>query len=507
MDNKDQNILTTKGISKSFNDVFVLNDVDFDLRAGEIHAVVGENGAGKSTFIKIISGVYKPTIGQIEMNGAAVDFPTVAASEAAGIRTVMQEINLVEYFTIFENIFIGSEMKTNPGFMNWMDDKKMRQRASEVMHELGLDVDVRRTVAGLNVSMKKVVEICKVLVHNPKIVIFDEPTTSLGEEARKRLLSIISDLKKKDLSIIYISHNMEEVMSIADRITVFRDGNKVETVENKDISVNDIIRLMLGNKTYSNYKRVNTYIQDEVVLELENVNTDKLNDISLQVKKGEVVGIAGMVGAGKTEVAKAIFGLDKIHKGTVKFGTKHKRYNPISAIAEGMAFVPEERQAEGLIPDFSVSNNVSLTYLNKWSKLGLINKKAEKATAEEFIEKLSIKTQGPPQLIKYLSGGNQQKVILSRWLTGDFKLGIFDEPTKGIDIKAKEDIYTLIEDLAKQGKSILIMSSYLPELLVTCDRILVLRNGHKVGEFINSESMEEDIVAAMLGGNTAYENE
>jgi ABC-type sugar transport system ATPase subunit len=493
-------ILSTSGVGKEFNGVWVLKNVDFDLRPGEIHAVVGENGAGKSTFIKIISGVYPSSAGSLLLDGKPARFDCVAQSEAAGIRTVMQEINLVDYFSIYKNIFIGSELKKGPLIFKSMDDKQMRKRAEEVLLTLGVKEDVRLPANRLSVAMKKIVEICKVLVHSPRIVIFDEPTTSLGEEERDRLLSIIKDLKKNGLSIIYISHNLEEVTAIADRITVFRDGERISTMENEGVTIESIVKLMLGNKTYNNYKREVCYAKDEVLMEVNDICSDKLCGVSFNIKKGEVLGIAGVVGAGKTEVAKAIFGLDKVHKGGLKLNGKTYKPTPKNAILNGMAFVPEERQAEGLIPDFTNACNVSITYLKKWAKAGVLNKKEEIQTAKEYIDKLSIKTQGPAQLVKFLSGGNQQKVILSRWLTGDFKLGIFDEPTKGIDIKAKEDIYTLIDELAKQGKSIIMLSSYLPELLITCDRILVMRSGRIIGEFDSNNAVEDKLLTAMLGG-------
>lgn len=496
-----KNVLEVRGIGKEFNGVWVLKNVDFDLKPGEIHSLVGENGAGKSTFIKILSGVHQQSAGSILVDGVEKVFNDVKHSEATGIRTVYQEINLVPYFNIYENIFVGSEQETKFAGLTIMDDKKMKERAAQVIKDLGIEVNVNKPVQLLNASMKRIVEISKVLVHQPKVVIFDEPTTSLGEEERKRLLEIIRGLKKKGLSIMYVSHNLEEVTSISDRITVFRDGSKVDTINGSDASIEKIVSMMLGNKTYSYYQRNACYCCDEVYLEAENVCTDKLKNVSFKLKKGEILGIAGVVGAGKTEIAKAVFGLDKINKGKIKVGGREYRPAPRSAIANGIALVPEERQAEGLIPNYSVANNITLTYLKKWSKWGVLNKNSETNTANEYIKRLSIKTTGHSQLIKFLSGGNQQKAILARWLNGNFKIGIFDEPTKGIDIKAKEDIYHLLNELAKEGKSIMIMSSYLPELMSTCDRIIVVHEGEIVGEFEPKQQKDEEkIMAAMLGG-------
>ena len=493
-------VLETKGLGKEFNGTWVLNDVDFSLESGEIHAVVGENGAGKSTFIKILSGVYQASAGQVFMEDKKVAFSNVEQSEQAGIRTVHQEIHLVPFFKAYENIFIGSEVPKNAAGV--LDDKAMRAKAQEAMALMNVDLDVNEVASYLNTAMKKVVEICKVLIWNPKVVIFDEPTVALGEHERKRLLQIIQDLKKQGLSIIYVSHNLEEIQEIADRVTVLRDGYKVGLLNRDEMTIEKIVRLMLGDKTYGDYQRERRELSGAKTLELSHVSTAKLKDVSFSVKEGEVLGIAGVVGAGKTEVARAIFGLDKLKSGSVLVGDKKMRPSPRKAIANKIAFVPEERQSQGIIPNFPVTHNVTLTYLKKWASKGIISFRKERKTALAYIEKLSVRTTGPEQFIRNLSGGNQQKVILGRWLAGNFGIGIFDEPTKGIDIKAKEDIYQLMDDLAREGKSIVMMSSYLPELILSCDRILVMREGRVVGEFVtNEENLEERITTAMLGGN------
>lgn len=497
------NIIEARGVGKEFNGVWVLKDIDFDLRRGEVHALVGENGAGKSTFIKLLSGVYSLSAGRFQMDGRDVSFSSVEQSELLGIRTVHQEINLVPYFSIYENIFIGSEMTRKYAGIKVTEDRRMRQRAKEVLQMMDIDCDVRRTVGNMNATMQKIVQICSVLVYEPRVVIFDEPTAALGENECEKLLGIIRKLRDQGLTIIYISHNLKEIEDIADRVTVFRNGEKVGLLEGDEITTDRMIPLMLGNKTYSNYKRMEDYSTGEVVLEMQNVCTDKLRDVSFQLHKGEVIGVAGVVGAGKTEIANAIFGLDKIRGGRVLVEGKEIRHTPQSAIENGIALVPEERRTQGLIPDFPLTKNVTLTYLNQWVKRMVIQTDKETATTREYIDRLSIKTTGPRQMIKNLSGGNQQKVILSRWLTGDFKVGMFDEPTKGIDIKAKEDIYVLIDQLAKEGKSVIMMSSYLPELVFTCDRILVMRGGQVAGEFSTRgdiENIENKITKVMLGG-------
>lgn len=486
----NDNIISAKGVGKEFNGVWVLRDINFDLRRGEVHALVGENGAGKSTFIKLLSGVYNLSAGQFQMDGRDVSFSSVEQSEQLGIRTVHQEINLVPYFSISQSIFIGSEMVGRKLGLPVTDDKRMRERAAEVMKMMDIDCDIRQTVGGMNATMQKIVQICSVLVYEPRIIIFDEPTAALGENECGKLLDIIRKLKAQGLTIIYISHNLKEIEDIADRVTVFRNGEKVGLLEGEEILADHMIPLMLGDKTYSNYRRLENYSTEEVVLEMEHVSTDKLRDVSFQLHKGEVIGVAGVVGAGKTEVSNVLFGLDKLRSGTIRVNGREIRHTPRSAIGNGLALVPEERRTQGLIPDFPLTKNITLTYLSKWVKRWVIQSEEETAVTRKFIDRLSIRTTGPKQMIKNLSGGNQQKVILARWLTGNFQIGLFDEPTKGIDIKAKEDIYVLIDQLAKEGKSVVMMSSYLPELLFTCDRILVMRGGCLVGCFSTRDGRE-----------------
>jgi len=497
-----ENLIETKGIGKEFMGVWVLRGMDFELKKGEIHALVGENGAGKSTFIKILSGVYGQSVGEMFMEGEPVLINSVAESEHKGIRTVHQEVNLVPYFRVYENIFIGSEETKRVAGFPITDDKGMRERAKEVLHMLDIDIDVNQTTNTFNTTIHKIIEICKVLIYEPKVIIFDEPTTSLGENERAKLLEVIKMLRARGLSIIYVSHNLEEIVELADRVTVLRNGEKIQTLLRHEMSIDKIISLMIGEKEYFSFKREQTKsASNDVLIELRSVKTHKLRDVNLKIHRGEILGIAGVVGAGKTELTKAIFGLDHLVSGEIYKNGKKFFPSPNYSVNNGIALVPEERQKEGLIPNFPVSNNMTLTYLNKWVYHGVINNKKECESSRTYIEKLQIKTQGTQQMIKYLSGGNQQKVILSRWLIGDFEIGLFDEPTKGIDIKAKEDIYQLMNDLAEKNKAIVMVSSYLQELLAICDRVIVLREGWVVGEFINDgKNTEGEIIKAMLGG-------
>ncbi len=495
-------ILEAKQLCKDFNGVRVLSGVDFSLRAGEIHALIGENGAGKSTFVKILSGVYQATEGCFKVRDNEVAFKTVKESENAGILTIHQEINLVPYFNAYQNIFIGNEKKGKFGIL---DEKGMAKKAEEVLAKLNINLDVTKPVSNFNTSLQRIVQICSALIYEPDILIFDEPTTALGEEEREKLLDIIIGLKETGIGIIFISHNIEEIVAISDRVTVFKDGLNVGTLEKDEINGHKIVSMMVGGQDYEVFKRegeVDLTSRGEI-LRVENLRTNKLKNINFSLKSGEILGIAGVIGAGKTEISRAIFGLDKLQEG--KFYIKGDLYEPRStkSVSRGLALVPEERRIQGLVPNFTVQDNISLAYMNKFAGRMLMRKNLENKTALERIGELSIKTTGPRQIVKYLSGGNQQKVVLSKWLSGDFSILMLDEPTKGIDVNAKRDIYKLIHDLALQGKGILFMSSYLPELLNFCDRILVINDGSIVGEYPSTgPKIKETITHAMLGGKT-----
>jgi len=503
-ENNETNILEARSLGKEFVGVWVLKDVDFSLRKGEVHALVGENGAGKTTLIKIISGVYQQSAGELLIDGEQVHLKSVSESEAAGVRTVHQEINLVSYFKVYENIFIGSEITKDLPGLGIMDDTAMKNKARAVLDLLGVNIDINKTTSSFNTTIHKIIEICKVLIYDPKIVIFDEPTTSLGEHERTKLLEVIKKLRERGLSIIYVSHNLEEIMELADRVTILRNGEKIDTLTRENMSINKIISLMIGSKNYFSFKReCITPRALKPIIELRDVTTEKLKKVNLDLYQGEILGVAGVVGAGKTEIAKAVFGLDRITSGEILLRGQSFTPSPDYAVTHGIALVPEERQKQGIVPNFAVSHNVTLTYLNNWAKNGVLNQRNEVEATQTYIDKLYIKTQGSKQLIKYLSGGNQQKVILSRWLIGDFEVGLFDEPTKGIDISAKEDIYRLMNELADSGKCIVMISSYLPELMAICDRIVVMKEGRLAGIFRNdSDEIEHEIIKLMLGGQS-----
>jgi ribose transport system ATP-binding protein len=496
-----EEILSTRNLGKEFNDVWVLNDININLKKGEIHSIVGENGAGKSTFIKILSGVYAPSKGEIIINGQKVKFTDVKESEQMGIRTVHQEINLIPFFNVRENIFVGAELEKKVMVVSILDKKKSAEKAKEALDTLGVELDLNKYVHKLDTSMRRIVQICKVLVGKYEVIIFDEPTTTLGGNERRRLLEVIMNLKKQDAGIFFISHNIDEVLEISDRITVFRDGENMGTMLKKESTVNKIVSKMIGHKSYSDFKRKPVTGKDKIIFEVKDLNTEKLRNVNFKVNEGEVVGIAGIVGAGKTEIARAIFGIDAVESGEFYINGKRYKPKPGNSVKKGIALVPEERQEQGLVLNMDVKKNISLAYLDQLGSSNIIDFETEKNTAEKLIEYLKIKTTGPFQIVKYLSGGNQQKVVIGRWLSGDFSLGIFDEPTKGIDIKAKEDIYHQIDKLAHKGKGIIFISSFLPELINITDRIIVMKDGKIVAEFDPRQNTETEIMIAMLGGD------
>lgn len=491
-------LLETKDICKEFNRVRVLSNINFNLRSGEIHSLVGENGAGKSTFVKILSGVYQADDGKMVVKNEEVSFNSVKESEKSGILTIHQEINLVPYFNLFQNIFIGKELQNRFGFL---EDKKMAEEAEKVLAKLNMKLDVYKTVSNFNTSLQRIVQICSALVCEPEILIFDEPTTALGEEERERLLQIIEKLRDTGIGIIYISHNIDEILKISDRVTVFRDGIKVDTIPKEKINSKTIVSMMMGNKDYEIFERKVNKKNCEEIFRVENLVNNKLRGINFSICKGEILGVAGVIGAGKSEIARAIFGVDDFKTG--KFFINGREYKPKStkSVDMGIALVPEERRIQGLVENFPLFKNVTLAYLNSFADNLFIKKSLERETTSKKINELSIRTTGPQQITKYLSGGNQQKIVLSKWLCGKFDMLILDEPTKGIDINAKRDIYKLIHDLSDEGKAILFLSSYLPEMLNFCDRILVIKDGNVVGEYPSTgPRAKETITHAMLGG-------
>jgi len=492
-------ILSVKNVWKQFGGVWVLKNVDFDLYRGEVHALVGENGAGKSTLIKIISGVYSPDKGDVFLNGNRVTGFKVKEMEREGVFTVHQEVNLVPFLSAMENMFIGSEI-VKGNLFKVISYGTMKRKAEEMIKKLGVFFDVKTPSYLLSASQQQIVQICRGLIANARVMILDEPTSALSTEEIKSLFEVVNNMKGHGVGIIFVSHKLDEILEISDRITVLKDGVKVGTIDRDEATEDKIVSMMVGESGFKAVKLEKRKSFKEVVLRIRGLWTHKLKGIDLEVKKGEIVGIVGTVGAGKTELARALFGLDKILKGEIEInGRPLKIKKPSEAIKRRIALVPEHRRLQGIFPSMPVFKNITAAYLNKWSKYGVLLISQEKEVANSFIKNLAIRTLGPLQLLRNLSGGNQQKVVLSKWLSGDFDLLILDEPTQGVDVKTKEEIYMLVKNLAERGKAILFLSSYIPEVIRISDRIITMREGKIVGEFLpDEENIEHKVMMAIL---------
>ena len=488
-------ILEMKGIVKSFGPVKALKGVDFDLRAGEVHALMGENGAGKSTLMKVLTGIYGANEGTIHYNGQQVEFSRPKEAMDAGIVIVHQELNMMNHLTVAQNIFIGREEVKSSFFL---DDQSSINKSKELFKLLKLDINPTEKVGNLTVGKQQMVEIAKALSMNAKVIVFDEPTAALTESEINELFVIIDDLRAKGVGIIYISHRMDEIARITDRVTVMRHGEYVGTVNTDETTKDDIIAMMVGRTIYEDPKAASTVPEDApVVLEVEHLCAgSSVKDVSFVLRKGEILGFSGLMGAGRTEVARLLFGADKKDSGTIKINGKEVTINtPQDAIKYGIGYLSEDRKRYGCIVDMTIANNTVMTNLDKYIHNGLINDKEIVEVSDKFVQKLRTKTPSSKQLIRNLSGGNQQKVVIAKWLEQDSDILIFDEPTRGIDVGAKSEIYRLMNDLVAQGKSIIMVSSELTEVLRMSDRIVVMCEGRKTGELDISQATQERILA------------
>ena len=491
-------ILTLKNVSKNFPGVKALDNVSLTFHSGEVHSICGENGAGKSTLMKILSGVYQCDTGCICIDGKPVEIRNPLDAHQYGISIIFQEFNLVDQLSISENIYLGRLGKGS--CINW---KEINAAAEGLMKHVGCNLFPTTLVKNLSVAEKQMVEIAKALSYESRIIIMDEPSSALTSNEVEKLLEIIQELKKKGISIIYISHKLEEVLQISDRITVMRDGTVVSSQEATNIDQNSIVEQMVGRPISQEFPKRSQYEYEgkEKVLEVENLCSDTtFENISFDLYKGEVVGLAGLVGAGRTEIVRAIFGADAYNRGSIKIkGETATIKAPKDSIAHGIALLTEDRKKQGLHLDLSVSLNISCANLAGISPRGLIIHNEEETNSQEYVEKLAIKTPSLKQRVVNLSGGNQQKVVLAKWLYANSDIIILDEPTRGIDIGAKMEIYNLINDLISKGKSIIMISSELPELLGMCDRIIVLNEGRITAEIIGKDIVADKIMHAMLG--------
>ena len=486
-------ILSMKGITKSFSGVAALKNAALDLKAGEVVALMGENGAGKSTLMKILTGIYSKDSGEIQYMGQEVCFKGPAESEEAGISIVHQELNMMNDLTVAQNLFIGREEMN--GFL--IDDKKMNEKARELFKVLKIDINPAEKIGNLTVGKQQMVEIAKAISSKAKVIIFDEPTAALTDSEIEELFKVIRDLKKQGTGMVYISHRMDEINVISDRVIVMRDGEYVGTLITKECSKDDIIKLMVGRTILGEPKTASNVAKDApVVLKCEKLNRGKaVKDVSFELRKGEILGFSGLMGAGRTEVARLIFGADKKDSGKIFINGKEVTINtPEDAVAHGIGYLSEDRKRFGLIVDKSVEENTVISSLNDFVKGIFIDKAKSKEVSERYVESLKTKTPSVSQLVKKLSGGNQQKVVIAKWLVRNSDILIFDEPTRGIDVGAKSEIYALMESLAKEGKSIIMISSELPEVLRMSDRIIVMCEGRITGTLDIAEANQEVIM-------------
>ena len=486
-------VLEMKGISKRFLGVRALKGVDFELRRGEVHALVGENGAGKSTLMKVLTGIYQPDDGEIFFEGKPYAVKNIGEAQALGIAMIHQELNMMNDLTVAQNVFIGREIKK--GF--WLKDAEMVKETQKIFDRIGIKIDPKMQLGRLTVGKQQMVEIAKAVSRDCKLLILDEPTAALTQTEIEELFRIMEDLKAKGIGMIYISHRMDEINRISDRITVMRDGEYVGTVDTASVTKDDVINMMIGRVVYEDPKTHSEVPDDaEVVLEVKHLSSgNAFNDVSFTLRRGEILGFSGLMGAGRTEVARAIFGADP-HDGGEIF-VNGKRVNiktPEDAVKLGIGYLSEDRKRYGLLLDKSITENSALASIDKYTKGIFINDRRAKAEAKEENLKLRTKTPSMDQLLKNLSGGNQQKVIIARWLIRNSDILIFDEPTRGIDVGAKSEIYTLMNQLTKQGKSIIMISSELVEILRMSDRVLVMCEGKKTGELDISEANQENIM-------------
>jgi ribose transport system ATP-binding protein len=492
----DSPVLEMRHIRKTFPGVVALDDVDFDLRRGEVHILLGENGAGKSTLMKILSGAYQKSAGQIIFDGNEVEIRNPKHAQTLGISTIYQEFNLIPHLSVGENIFLGRE----PRRFGLIDQRAIFQEATRALNGLGLTLDPRQLIKGLKVAEQQMVEVAKALSLDARILIMDEPTAALTEHEIKELFATIRSLRDKGVSIVYISHRMEEMFEIGDRVTVLRDGRTVGTYNVREMSKSELIRLMVNRELTELFPKERAELGPEV-LRVEGLNTPgELKDISFSLRKGEVLGIAGLLGAGRTELARAIFGLDKITSGTISInGAVQRIGSPRVAINSGIGFLTEDRKSQGLVLPLSVKENLCLASVDKFSRWGLMNAQNEQQAADRYVKDLRIKTPSLDQKVVYLSGGNQQKVVLSKWLCCKSEVFIFDEPTRGVDVGAKAEIYQLMNKLTASGVAIIMISSEMLEVLGMSDRILVMRGGRITGEFSADEATQERVLQCALG--------
>lgn len=494
-----QPFIELKGVSKIFPGVIALDKITMDVYPGEILGLVGENGAGKSTLIKLLTGAHRHDLGQILVQGKEIDIKDPKHAMNLGITAIYQELNIVEELSVAENVYLGRELK-NKG-IPLTNIKEMRRKAAEILRGLGQEIDPKLIISKLGMGQQQMVEIAKALSVQTKLLIMDEPTSSLSSKEVKELLRTIKELKQNGIAVIFISHRLDEIMEVCDRVTVMRDGKIVKTLPIQEINVEILIRLMVGRNLENQFPKVASKIGEEA-LRIENYTSSNIfSNVSFNVHKGEILGLSGLVGAGRTEVARAIFGVDKKNKGiTYINGKKLNIKSPKDAMAHGIAFLTEDRKGQGLVLDNTVAFNMNIASLDKCKSGMLLDPKKLKERTLENIEKLGIKPPSDTFMVRKLSGGNQQKVVIGKWLNTQANIFIFDEPTRGIDVGAKVEVYNVINELVSKGAAVIMISSELPEILGMSDRIIVMHEGKVTGEFSIQNANQENIMKAASGG-------
>jgi rhamnose transport system ATP-binding protein len=489
-----ENILELKNISKSFSGVEVLHNVSFELRPGEVHALLGENGAGKSTLVKIITGVHHPDHGEIFLHDEPVHFSDARESRQAGIAAIYQELSLFPDLDVAENIFAGRQPVTPGSRVDW---RKLYAEAGKLLESLGVKLDLKQKARTLSIAQQQMVEIARAFSINAQILIMDEPTSSLTLHEVDDLFRLVRRLRAEGTAIIFISHRLEELFSLADRVTVLRDGSYVDTRSMKDVTRDVLIRMMVG-RTITNLFPKQDVQAGDIVLKVENLScTGSFHDVSFELRRGEILGLAGLVGAGRTNVARAIFGVEPATGGRIQVeGRDVVVTSPQQAIRLGLAYVPEDRQLHGLIPAMPLTPNISLPILHHFAQLGWLQDKSERKLAYDAALQMEVRANNIWQLARELSGGNQQKVVLAKWLSTNPRILILDEPTRGIDVGTKAAVHGLMSKLASEGMAILMISSELPEILGMSDRVIVMREGHVTGHFSRAEATQEKIISA-----------
>ncbi len=497
MTTPSQPIVELIDISKQFGAVHALSHAQLELYPGEVHALLGENGAGKSTLVKILGGIHRPDTGEVKIGGAPVDLHNPAQSQHLGIAVIHQEPTLFPDLNVAENIYMGRHPRDQFGRVNWA---QMYRDVERLLASLDVHFSVTTPAKGLSVADQQLVEIAKALSLNARVLVMDEPTAALSAPEVEKLFTITRQLRERGVAILFVSHRLEEVFALCDRITIMRDGAHVITAPTSTFTSDSIIRHMVGREVTSLFPKGEAEI-GEVILDVQHLTREgAFRDISFQLRRGEILGFAGLVGAGRTEVARVLFGIDRADAGEIRIDNKLVHISsPNAAMRHGLAYVPEDRRQQGLVMDFSISSNMTLPILQQFSRFGIVNRSRERDIATDYSQQLHVRSAGISQLVKALSGGNQQKVVLAKWLITKPSILILDEPTRGVDVGAKAEVHRIISDLATKGLAIILISSELPEVLAMADRVLVMHEGHLTRIFTRAEADQENVMFAATG--------